>query len=257
MFRSSHARRRRLALTVLTLAAAGAAPAAAQESSSLDLTKLGRPAEEVARDATSKPLEVYRFFGIDEGDVVADLIAGGGYNTAILTHLVGPEGVVFSHNVRNDAIKKRVAEGDLKGRANVVVFDELSELPDDTLDVALTVRNYHDVPQAEIGNWLKNVYRALKPGGTLAVIDVRTKPGFEGRATDLHRISEQTVVSEVKAAGFEFAGGSDLLANPDDKYESSEFENREQTNRMVLKFTKPGGGEGAGATAPREGGAGA
>lgn len=221
-----------------------AAPLPAQAG--VDLGALGRPAEEVARDATSKPLEVFAFLEIGSGDVVADLIAGGGYNTAILTHVVGPEGVVFSQNGRRDAIVQRVSKGDLKGRANVVVFQDVAGLPADTLDVALTVRNYHDVPAAEIPTWLAGVQRALKPGGILGVIDVRTKPGTAGRAEDLHRISEDLVVQEVTAAGFELVERSNLLAHPDDPYESSEFGNREATDRMLLKFRKPAGEQAAG-----------
>lgn len=228
----------RAALSLALVAAAAPAGRAAQEGT-LDLTALGRPAEEVARDSTSKPLALYEFFGIGSGDVVADLIAGGGYNTAILTHVVGERGVVFSQDGRRKAVSARMGEGDLKGRSNVVGFEKLEDLPADTLDVALTVRNYHDLPQAEIAAWLAGVRRALKPGGVLAVVDVRTEPGFRGRALDLHRISEDTVVAEVTAAGFQLEARSDLLASAADKYESSEFGNREATDRMVLKFRKP------------------
>ncbi len=232
------ARRFRLVFLIATLAlAARAGTASAQEAKSLEIP--GRPAEEVARDASSRPEEVFAFLGIGPGSVVADLIAGGGYNTAILTHVVGDGGVVFSHNARRNAIAERKAKGDLKDRANVVVFDSLAQLPDDTLDAALTVRNYHDVPAEEIGAWLTDVKRALKPGGVLGIVDVRTKPGFRGRADDLHRISEDVVVEEVTAAGFELQEKSDLLANSKDAYGSSEFENREGTDRMLLKFRKP------------------
>lgn len=239
---ASHPCRAALAVLLLGGALLGAAlpvgPLAAQ-ALELDLAALGRPADEVARDATSKPLALYEFLEIGPGKAVADLIAGGGYNTAILTHVVGERGVLFSQNGRRNAIVERKGKGDLKDRSNVVVFQELKELPAESLDVALTVRNYHDVPEGEIGDWLAAASRALKPGGVLGVVDVRTQPGFEGRASELHRISEELVVREVTAAGFTLEGRSDLLANPRDKYGSSEFENREGTDRMVLKFRKP------------------
>ena len=228
-----------LTLALCLLAAAATPQPLAAQRPALDLAQLGRPAEEVARDATSKPLDLYAFFEIGRGTVVADLIAGGGYNSAILTHVVGDHGVVFSQNGRRDAIVERKRNGDFKDRANIVVFEKVEELPAETLDVALTVRNYHDVPEAEIGTWLAAVRRALKPGGVFGVVDVRTEPGFRGRAADLHRISEDVVVKEVTAAGFQLEGRSDLLANPKDAYRSSEFEDREGTDRMVLKFRKP------------------
>jgi predicted methyltransferase len=233
---------RALGLTLVVVTAAVTALVAAGpvhgQAEKLDLGALGRPAEEVTRDATSKPLAVYELFEIRSGSAVADLFAGGGYNTAILTHVVGPEGVVFSENSRRNAIGERKANGDLKDRANVVVFQRVEELPAESLDVALTVRNYHDVPAEEIGKWLAAIHEALKPGGVFGVVDVRTEPGFRGRAADLHRISEQVVVEEVTGAGFVLEARSDLLSNPKDAYGSSEFENREGTDRMVLKFRR-------------------
>jgi predicted methyltransferase len=105
----------------------------------------------------------------------------------------------------------------------------------------LTVRNYHDVAENEIPKWLAGIHRSLKPGGVFAVVDVRTAPGVRGRAEELHRISEDLVVQEVEKAGFELEARSDLLASRSDEYQSSEFENREGTDRMVLKFRKPRG----------------
>jgi predicted methyltransferase len=242
-----------LAALLLLLAAGPAAAPLPAQASRLDLGAPGRPAEEVARDATSKPLAVFEFFEIGPGDVVADLMAGGGYNTAILTHVVGEEGAVFSQDGRLKAVSERKERGDLKDRANVVVFEKVEELPPDSLDAALTVRNYHDLPPEGIPAWLAAVRRALKPGAVFGVVDVRTRPGFRGRAEDLHRISEDLVVEEVTAAGFEFVGASDLLANPADAYESSEFGNREATDRMVLKFRKPAADEPARRAAPGAG----
>ena len=121
----------------------------------------------------------------------------------------------------------------------MVVIKTVEDLPADSLDVVLTVRNYHDISEERLQGWLAGIHRALKPGGVFAVVDVRTKPGDEGRATELHRIAEDTVVAEVTAAGFELEGRSDLLANANDTYGSSEFGNREATDRMVLKFRKP------------------
>jgi predicted methyltransferase len=222
-------------------AALASAGAAAQTT--LDLAGLGRPADEVARDATSKPLTLYEFFDIGPGDVVADLFAGSGYNTAILTHLVGDGGVVFSQDGRQGRVAERLKSGDLKGRSNIVVFKSVEDLPADSLDVVLTVRNYHDVPEGDVGGWLRGISRALKPGGVFAVVDVRTKPGFQGRGGDLHRIAEDLVVKEVTGAGFTLEKRSDMLANSQDTYESAEFENREGTDRMVLKFRKPAAGQ--------------
>src|SRR6266508_4572869 len=57
-----------------------------------------RPANERELDAARKPDEVLAFYGVESGDKVADLWAGRGYYTAILSQVVGPQGVVYSAN---------------------------------------------------------------------------------------------------------------------------------------------------------------
>lgn len=197
-----------------------------------------RPAEERARDAGTKPLELYAFFEVEEGSTVADMMPGGGYNTIILSKVVGDSGKVYSGPAggRRDRITPRLQANPL---ANVEVFGDYSEIPADSLDVIVTVRNLHDLinrgNDAEVlAQWL----RALKPGGILGVVDARTTmEGFDGNT---HRINEQLVIDRVTAAGFELVESSDLLANPDDDVSSrAETGNRYDIDRLTLKFRKP------------------
>ena len=62
------------------------------------LTSANRPDAEKALDAVRKPNEVMAFYEVKRGAKVADLFASRGYYTAILSQLVGPEGVVYSAN---------------------------------------------------------------------------------------------------------------------------------------------------------------
>src|SRR5690242_18481106 len=55
-----------------------------------------RPASERELDAARKPDEVLAFYGVKSGDKVADLWAGRGYYTAILSEVVGPKGMVYT-----------------------------------------------------------------------------------------------------------------------------------------------------------------
>src|SRR5262245_49856044 len=57
-----------------------------------------RPAAERELDDARKPQEVLAFYGIKKGDKVADLWAGRGYYTAILSEVVGPSGLVYTVN---------------------------------------------------------------------------------------------------------------------------------------------------------------
>ena len=62
----------RTLLACFALAFVSAAAAQAQEIG-VNLDAEGRPAEEKARDATSKPLEVLAWVGLEEGAAVLDI----------------------------------------------------------------------------------------------------------------------------------------------------------------------------------------
>lgn len=229
-------------VSMLTLL--GPAGSQAQESivievkPSVDLHSPGRPSDEIERDQWSKPIETLQWVGLEPGDVVVDFHAGGGYATWILSHWVGPEGIVFAEMAgrRADALKERIETGDLGEVGNVVFVGSIEELPTDSLDVFYVVRNYHDYDAEEVSAFLDHVARSLRPGGLFVVVDVRAR---EGRDEDGHRIAEEVVIEETTAAGFEFVDSTDLLANPDDTYEGAQWDNRNQLDHFALKFRLP------------------
>lgn len=203
------------------------------------------------RDGGFKPLEVYGFFGVEAGMAVADLWPGGGYNTHILANVVGDDGRVLSvlgplylnsryeERVRQ-ALAVRIEGG---GLDNVEVLGPLEGIEDGTVDVAITVRNYHDLGDAaERTAVLPGILRILKPGGVLGVVDAYSPE--EGVDEENHRINEELVVEEITGAGFELVGRSDVLVNPEDTYD---FDGREDDapihryfiHRFVHKYRKP------------------
>ncbi len=82
----------------------------------------------------------------------------------------------------------------------------------------------------------------LKPGGTLGVVDHAAAAGSpSSTGSTLHRIDPAYVVNELEAAGFEFAGESDVLHNLEDDLSKNVFdpEIRGKTHRFVMRFSKP------------------
>ena len=110
----------------------------------LDDTK--RPEEEQAQDNSRKAIDVYTFLGVRPGMTVADLWPGGGYNTHLLSRLMGSNGRVycmmgFYGSGRYDMLDKittRITEAELN---NVEVFDKPSYLPPGSVDVMVSIRN--------------------------------------------------------------------------------------------------------------------
>src|SRR6266550_8399732 len=72
--------------------------AASSENYNEILTSANRPDAEKALDAVRKPQEVMAFYEVKTGQRVADIFASRGYYTAILSQLVGAEGVVYAAN---------------------------------------------------------------------------------------------------------------------------------------------------------------
>ena len=78
-----------------------------------------RPASERELDAARKPAEVLAFYDVKSGDKVADLWAGRGYYTAILSQVVGASGVVYTVNPNSrDEINQRSRRRSRRARAD-------------------------------------------------------------------------------------------------------------------------------------------
>ena len=215
-----------------------------------------RPQADRDRDADRKPAESIAFAGLKPGQRIADLLPGGGYFTRIFSGVVGPKGQVFAvappkrpdapadRPEPSAAVRAIAAEEHYKNVS--VSVEKIAELKlPENLDMVWTSQNYHDVhnvPNIDVGAFNKAVLASLKPGGIYIVIDHATEKGAGFTATStLHRSDPDAVKSEVMAAGFEFVGSSDVIANPADDHKAKVFEQglRDKTDRFVLKFRKP------------------
>ena len=215
-----------------------------------------RPQADRDRDADRKPAECIAFAGLAPGQRIADLIPGGGYFTRIFSGVVGPKGQVFAvaPPKRPDAppdrpepsAAVRAIAADAHYQNVSVSVEKVAELKlPEKLDMVWTSQNYHDVHNVQdidVGAFNKAVFESLKSGGIYIVIDHATEKGAGFTATStLHRSDPEAVKTEVMAAGFEFVGSSDVIANPADDHKAKVFEQglHDKTDRYVLKFRKP------------------
>ena len=192
--------------------------------------------DEVARDEGSKPQQLMDFVGIESGDSVADIFAGTGYYTYLLSERVGPEGTVYAQGYR-PGLKARVERGDLASANNVVLVDSLTDLPEGELDHAIIIRGYHLFEDP--ATLLDPLMSALEPGGTIGIVELRLGEPT-GHDMETHRMGEQTVIDQLTEAGFEYVGESDILRNPEDDHTGFWQGRRHLADRMLLKFAKRG-----------------
>ncbi|PHR19230.1 MAG: methyltransferase [Sphingopyxis sp.] len=218
----------------------------------------GRDQADIKLDDSRKPAEVLEFMGLESGDTVVDLFAGGGYYSEIMGRVVGPEGSVTAVNppqfTTSEQSKAKWA-GVAERQPNVKMVP--SQLPDykpapDSIDFAMLHLIYHDFYwESEEYKFekmnpvavLSNLFVGMKPGGIVAVIDHVGSPGDTRAVVEkTHRIDPTTVRSDFLKAGFVLDGESDMFANPDDDLELNVFDPavRGQTDRIVMRFRKPG-----------------
>jgi predicted methyltransferase len=243
----------RMASRLLVLATIVAFPlqSIGQTSLSAILSSTSRPQADRDLDATRAPAQVLEFFDIGPGDRVADVLAGGGYYTRILVPLVGSSGRVYAGNNPFFAGFFGQAFDALLGEPafrNVMRIDSRVDrlgLPQDgSLDAVIISQAYHDLVlgDEDRNEMNRRIFRALKSGGVYGIIDHAAAAGTGISATEsLHRIDKQFLIDEVTAAGFELAGESSVLANPNDDHTTAIFDPaiRGHTDRFVLRFEKP------------------
>ena len=158
------------------------------------------------RDAWQRVPDVMAGLAIGAGSRVADVGAGSGYFTAHLAREVGADGRVFAVEISEREMSKlrRLAENERLENIEVVQgkIDD-PRLPELSLDAVLVVDAYHEM--TEHTAMMDAIYRALKPGGRLVILDFVPADGSASRdqQTASHRISINLVNLEVQAAGFE------------------------------------------------------
>ena len=243
------------AATLLALSAASPGAYAAPDSATPKyiadaVADPARPAADRERDANRKPAETLAFAGVKPGDAVVELAPGKGYYTRLLSAVVGTKGKVYpvTQPPKPDApppAVQAIAADPHYGNVQVTLTKYAEPKLPAAVDVVWTTQNYHDfhnIPDVQVATLNKAVFDALKPGGIFFILDHAAEAGSGARDTNTtHRIDEETVKEEVKAAGFELAGESNILRNKDDPRTGKVFEPPIQghTDQFLLKFRKP------------------
>ena len=229
-------------LPALALIMAGCAATQAAPDYAAILTSTARPENERALDAVRKPNEVMAFYGVKRGQRVADIFAARGYYTAILSQIVGAEGVVYSANsAPRQELHDRLKQ---PGLSNVRVldgpFDKLALPQDGSLDFVLLHLDYHEIAADVRRGMNARIFAALKRGGSYGVVDHSAKEGAgDSEAKTLHRMDKLLVIKEATGAGFRLGEEGKMLSRADDTRDFSVVKIRDKSDRFVLKFVKP------------------
>ena len=234
-------------------ASAGLAPAVVTKIKTA-LAMEHRSAEHRARDENRDPVAAMRFCRLSDDMTVLEFGPGAGWYTEILGPVLQEKGrlviaykdewmkkldgllardfmsAVEKHpiDIGWNADEKRFEVGDIRYRVS-------------DADLALNIREYHNLDAAGADRLNRATYQALKPGGLYCIID-HTRRHMEPRTQENRRRADPVrVILEVQQAGFELVGSSDIFFKPDDelRYEVGRRTVKGNTDRFSLLFRKP------------------
>jgi len=160
--------------------------------------------ERDGRDPYDHRFEVVKAIGLKPGMVVADVGAGTGLFTRLFSPLVGPEGRIYAIDIAESFVKhiERQAEAEgLKNIKGVVCTADSVNLPPNSIDVAYICDVYHhfEFPHKT----MRSIHRALKPGGSVVLIDFQRIEGVSSAFVMGHvRAGQEVFTKEIEEAGF-------------------------------------------------------
>ncbi|MAB10860.1 MAG: hypothetical protein CMF06_06565 [Hyphomonas sp.] len=267
-----------------TETAAAEAPAAESLLDAAIASDLRSP-EEKARDEWRHPKETLEFLGIEPDDTVVEIWPGGGWYTNILAPWLASGGgklvaVLFSPQGIDDAERvERIETNNAKFKSNytdpafgTIDYSGFSAnsgplTEPGTADAVLTFRNIHNwMAGGYEQKFFDEAYAALKPGGVLGVVEHRLpSTAMQDPEAASGYVHEDYVKTLAANAGFEFAGSSEINANPADTadhpfgvwtlppvsnqpkegeeapegWDPEAYKAIGESDRMTLKFIKP------------------
>jgi ubiquinone/menaquinone biosynthesis C-methylase UbiE len=155
---------------------------------------------------------VMEILGIDHGKTVADLGSGSGWFSVRAARRVTPAGLVYAVDINPEAvryIKQRVVREGIGNVRTILSKPEDPLLPAESIDAVLLLKTYHEVAEPVV--LLKTLRKALRTKARVGIID------RNGNGED-HGVSRDTVVREVRQAGYRLIGEYDFVKSDGEDY---------------------------------------
>jgi len=163
------------------------------------------------RNRWQKPDQVIEALELSEGDVIADIGAGGGYFIERFSKRVGKSGHVYAVDVQDIMItllKERVNKNKLDNVTVIKGRFETPMLPSNSVDIAFFSSVYKEI--SERIEYMKEMRKCLKTYGRAAILEFHKDGGFAGPEYG-DRIYESQVIEELEKAGFVLTRSFDFL----------------------------------------------
>jgi predicted methyltransferase len=263
--------------TALIAAACVSSTTSTQDTTAQALARIladpQRPEADRARDVYRHPKETLLFFGLRPQMQVVEIWPEPGWYSEVIAPLVKDQGKYYAAlsapQPDNPYVTARLAAYIQKFGQNPARFGKIelttlaqgqAELaPPGSVDMVVTFRNIHNwmsagwAPQA-----FAKMYKALKPGGILGVVEHRGDPQKpQDPKAKSGYVREDEAIRLIESQGFALVAKSEINANPKDTKDYSQgvwtlppvyrlgekdkdvYRAIGESDRFTLKFVKP------------------
>ncbi|OAI53411.1 hypothetical protein AYO46_03485 [Betaproteobacteria bacterium SCGC AG-212-J23] len=209
---------RRICLALLAILSAsalgqGASPDINEQYRNPDYSRWQRGLESEGREVYEKRLAVVDAVDLKPGQAVADVGAGTGLFTRLFAARVGPQGRVYAVDIAKafvDGNLQRARAARLDNVVGIVSTQTETRLEENSVELVFVCDAYHHFENPKA--MLASIRRALRPGGTLVIVDYERIPGTSPDWVLKHvRAGKEEFQREIEAAGFGFAGEVKLM----------------------------------------------
>ncbi len=149
------------------------------------------------REQEERPLLTIDALKVSPGQVAADIGAGTGVFTFLLSERVGEKGRVLAVDIQPemlDILGQRIKERGVSNVEMILGEEKDPKLPAGSLDLVIMVDVYHEF--AYPWEMIQSICRGLKPGGKVAFVEYRAEdPSVPIKR--LHKMSEKQVKLEM------------------------------------------------------------
>lgn len=224
-----------VAMLATAPAARAQAPVAGATDAALAAAVAGswRSADDKARDAARRPVDVLTFWGLKPGAAILEVQPGGGWWTQILAPYAARTGGSYSatsadlanpqltpaQRQAREAFAARYADEKTYGKVQLVNWGPVAApLAENAYDFILVSRSLHGWMRQEgmLDRYLGQLARGLKPGGSLAIEQHRGNPGPQDPKAESGYMTEAFVIEAAAKHGLKLVAKSELNANPKD-----------------------------------------
>jgi precorrin-6B methylase 2 len=158
--------------------------------------------ERTSREREERLALLVRSLRLKSGDVVADIGAGSGVVSLLMSEAVLPDGRVMAVDVQDEMLERLQARCDELQVTNVVPVKGTEKSPNlapNSIDLAIMVDVYHEFEYP--WEMMSQIAAALKPGGRVVFVEYRMEdPDVPIKL--VHKMSQQQVRREIEQPEF-------------------------------------------------------